>query len=110
MSPDVPLLISHTYLSSSATSPSPSLLPNVYCFGEPTSPKPPQASQVLHKLRDLDLGNVKAIPYVELCTASPLLPPMLEDIHLYLHSPGPPSRAYTPSGALTFGTHFSYNL
>ncbi|KAJ3872092.1 hypothetical protein F5051DRAFT_445527 [Lentinula edodes] len=77
---------------------------------QPTSPKPPQAPQVLHKPRDLDLGNVEAIPYIELHTTSPLLPPMLEDIRLYLHFPGPPSQAYTPSGALMFGTHFSYGL
>ncbi|KAJ3803667.1 hypothetical protein F5876DRAFT_84755 [Lentinula aff. lateritia] len=83
---------------------------NVYCFGEPTSPKPPQAPQVLHELRDLDLANVEAIPYIELRIASPLLPPMLEDVRLYLHFPGPSSQAYTPSGALTSGTHYIYDL
>ncbi|KAJ3804569.1 hypothetical protein F5876DRAFT_82944 [Lentinula aff. lateritia] len=84
--------------------------PNVYCFGEPTSPKPLQAPQVLHELRDLDLANVEAIPYVELRIASPLPPPMLEDVRLYLHFPGPPSRASTPSRALTSGTPYLYNL
>ncbi|KAJ3805982.1 hypothetical protein F5876DRAFT_81174 [Lentinula aff. lateritia] len=73
-------------------------------------PNFPQAPQVLHKLRDLDLANVEAIPYVKLCIASPLLPPTLEDIHLYPHFPGPPSRAYTPSEALTPGTHYIYDL
>ncbi|KAJ3858582.1 hypothetical protein EV359DRAFT_87510 [Lentinula novae-zelandiae] len=53
---------------------------------------------MLHKLWDLNLSNVKAIPYVELCTASPLLPPPLEDARRYPHFPGPPSRAYTLSG------------
>lgn len=62
------------------------------------------------KLRDLDLRNIKAIPYVELCTASLLLPPMLEDVRRYLHFPGPPFWAYILSGALTFGTYFSYDL
>ncbi|KAJ3805172.1 hypothetical protein F5876DRAFT_82087 [Lentinula aff. lateritia] len=59
---------------------------------------------------DLDLANVEAIPYVELHITSPLLPPMLEDVRLYLHFPGPPSRAYTRSGALTPGTHYIYDL
>ncbi|KAJ3804629.1 hypothetical protein F5876DRAFT_82852 [Lentinula aff. lateritia] len=77
---------------------------------EPTSPKPPQAPQVLHELWGLDLGNVEAIPYVKLHAASPLLPPTLEDVSRYLHFPGPPSQAYTLSGALTFGTHISYDL
>ncbi|KAJ3930138.1 MAG: hypothetical protein NXY57DRAFT_962977 [Lentinula lateritia] len=62
---------------------------NVYHFGEPTSPKHSRAPQVLHQLRDLDLANVEAIPYIKLCIASPLPPPMLEDW------------TYTPSGALT---------
>ncbi|KAJ3885375.1 hypothetical protein GG344DRAFT_82775 [Lentinula edodes] len=52
-----------------------SSFPNIYCFGEPTSPKPPQAPQLLHKLWDLNLCNVKATPYVKLHVASPLLPP-----------------------------------
>ncbi|KAJ3876017.1 hypothetical protein F5051DRAFT_430114 [Lentinula edodes] len=34
--------------------------------------------QVLHELWDLDLGNVKAIPYIEVHTASLLPPPPLE--------------------------------
>ncbi|KAJ3858821.1 hypothetical protein EV359DRAFT_87160 [Lentinula novae-zelandiae] len=84
--------------------------PNIYRLGEPTSPKPPKAPQALHKLRDLDLGNVEATPYVELHTASPLLPPTLADVHPHLLFPGPPSWAYTSLGALTLGTHFSYDL
>ncbi|KAJ3884372.1 hypothetical protein GG344DRAFT_84126 [Lentinula edodes] len=32
-------------------------------------------------LQDLDLGNVEAIPHVELRIASPLPPPTLEDVH-----------------------------
>ncbi|KAJ3808579.1 hypothetical protein F5876DRAFT_78588 [Lentinula aff. lateritia] len=78
--------------------------PNVHRFGEPTSPKPLRAPQLLHKLWDLELGNVKATPYVRLRVASPLLPPPLEDVNCYPHFPGPPSRAYTLSGALTFKT------
>ncbi|KAJ3803874.1 hypothetical protein F5876DRAFT_84239 [Lentinula aff. lateritia] len=37
---------------------------------------------------DLDRGNIKAISYVELCVASPLLPPPLEDVNRYPHFPG----------------------
>ncbi|KAJ3806676.1 hypothetical protein F5876DRAFT_80453 [Lentinula aff. lateritia] len=91
----------HTFTSRLSNPSESSSSPNVYCFGEPTSPKPPQAPQLLHKLWDLDLGNVEAIPYVKLCVASPLLPPPLEDVNRYPHFPGPPSRAYTLSGALT---------
>ncbi|KAJ3804423.1 hypothetical protein F5876DRAFT_83182 [Lentinula aff. lateritia] len=69
-------------------------------------PNFPQAPQVLHELRDLDLVNVEAIPYVEPRIASPLIPPTLEDVRLYLHFLGPPSWAYTPSGAPTPGTHY----
>ncbi|KAJ3910970.1 hypothetical protein F5877DRAFT_86693 [Lentinula edodes] len=69
-----------------------------------------QPPQVLHELWDLDLGNVKAIPYVKLHAASPLLPPPLEDISHYHHFPGPPSWAYTSSGALMSGTHINYDL
>ncbi|KAJ3872192.1 hypothetical protein F5051DRAFT_445426 [Lentinula edodes] len=80
-SPDVPLFTSCTYLSSSATSPSPSLL--------------------LHKLRDLDLSNVEATSHVELRIASPLPLPTLGDVHPPAHSPGtyPPGRI--PSRELT---------
>ncbi|KAJ3804917.1 hypothetical protein F5876DRAFT_82426 [Lentinula aff. lateritia] len=94
--PHDPIYASTSHLST----PTPQRLP----FGEPTSPKPPRAPQLLHKLWDLDLGNVEAIPYVELRTASPLLPPPLEDARRYPHFPGPPSRAYTLSGAHTFET------
>ncbi|KAJ3804281.1 Hsp70 protein-domain-containing protein [Lentinula aff. lateritia] len=58
-------------------------LPNVYHFDKLISPEPPQAPQVLHKLRDLDLGNVEATPYVELRAASPLPPPLLENASHY---------------------------
>ncbi|KAJ3803790.1 hypothetical protein F5876DRAFT_84431 [Lentinula aff. lateritia] len=44
---------------------------------EPTSPEPPQAPQLLHELWDLDLGNVKASPYVRLRATSLLPPPPL---------------------------------
>ncbi|KAJ3805549.1 hypothetical protein F5876DRAFT_81661 [Lentinula aff. lateritia] len=86
-------LVSHLYghlydpiyaFTSHLSNPSESLSsPNVYPFGEPTSPKPPQAPPLLHKLWDLDLGNVKAIPYTKLRVASPLLPPPLEDVNRY---------------------------
>ncbi|KAJ3803996.1 hypothetical protein F5876DRAFT_83970 [Lentinula aff. lateritia] len=68
------------------------------------------APQLLHELWDLDLGNIEAPPYFQLCATSPLLPPPLEDVNRYPHFPGPPSQAYTPSGALTFETHINYNL
>ncbi|KAJ3886375.1 hypothetical protein GG344DRAFT_81785 [Lentinula edodes] len=35
----------------------------------------------LNTALDLNLGNVEATPHVELCTASPLPPPTLEDVH-----------------------------
>ncbi|KAJ3804253.1 hypothetical protein F5876DRAFT_83479 [Lentinula aff. lateritia] len=81
-------------------------------FKQSDRPPPnfPQAPQVLHELRDLDLVNVEAIPYVELRIASLLIPPTLEDVCLYLHFPGPPSQAYTPSGAPMPGTHYIYDL
>ncbi|KAJ3803878.1 hypothetical protein F5876DRAFT_84229 [Lentinula aff. lateritia] len=44
-------------------------------------------------LWDLDLGNVKATPYVELHVASPLIPPPLEDASCYPHFPGTQSQA-----------------
>ncbi|KAJ3859061.1 hypothetical protein EV359DRAFT_68487 [Lentinula novae-zelandiae] len=46
--------------------------------------------QLLHKLWDLDQGNIEAIPYVELHVTSPLLPPPLEDVNRYPYFPGPP--------------------
>ncbi|KAJ3900742.1 hypothetical protein F5879DRAFT_992596 [Lentinula edodes] len=64
----------------------------------------------LLELRDLDLANVKANSYIGLRIASLLLPPTLEDVCLYLHFPGPPSQAYTPSGALMSGTPYVYDL
>ncbi|KAJ3809421.1 hypothetical protein F5876DRAFT_77788 [Lentinula aff. lateritia] len=67
---------------------SPLDLPQRISFGEPTSPEPPRAPQLLHKLWDLTLGNVKAIPYVELRVASPLPPPPLEDADRYPPLPG----------------------
>ncbi|KAJ3806286.1 hypothetical protein F5876DRAFT_80864 [Lentinula aff. lateritia] len=81
----------HTHLynpiyafTSRLSNPSESLSsPNVYRFGEPTSPKTPRAPPLLHKLWDLDLGNVEAIPYAKLHVASPLLPPPLEDVNCY---------------------------
>ncbi|KAJ3884127.1 hypothetical protein GG344DRAFT_84528 [Lentinula edodes] len=60
----------------------PACSPTPKRLGELTSPKPPRAPQLLFKLWDLDLGNVKATPYVQLRTTSPLQPPTLEDVHL----------------------------
>ncbi|KAJ3847104.1 hypothetical protein EV368DRAFT_88136 [Lentinula lateritia] len=59
---------------------------------------------------DLDIANVEAISYVKLRVASPLLPPTLGDVSLHLRFPGPPSRTYTPSGALTSRTPYVYDL
>ncbi|KAJ3929383.1 MAG: hypothetical protein NXY57DRAFT_963672 [Lentinula lateritia] len=124
-SPDVPLFTSCTYLSSSATSPSPAwyilntplnigpvpvplyLLPirnSLYslflylcfsqlCLSSLRSPirsntcfnftsKQPDSPTPTALLWDLSLGNVEATSYVELLAASPLPPPMLEDVHL----------------------------
>ncbi|KAJ3870915.1 hypothetical protein F5051DRAFT_446930 [Lentinula edodes] len=39
-------------------------------------------------LWDLNLGNIKATTYVELCAASPLQPPTLKDVHLQAPVPG----------------------
>ncbi|KAH7868585.1 uncharacterized protein C8R40DRAFT_1177664 [Lentinula edodes] len=39
-------------------------------------------------LWDLDLGNIKATPYIELRVASPLLPPPLKDANHYPPLPG----------------------
>ncbi|KAJ4487251.1 hypothetical protein C8J55DRAFT_558314 [Lentinula edodes] len=44
---------------------------------EPTSPNSPQAPQLLHKLWDLDLGNVGASPCVQPSAAPPLPPPAI---------------------------------
>ncbi|KAJ3884420.1 hypothetical protein GG344DRAFT_84058 [Lentinula edodes] len=90
-SPDVPLFTSRTYLSSSVTSPSPSLL--------------------LHKLRDLDLSNVKATSHVELRIASPLPPPTLKDNHPQAQSPGTYPPGCIPSLELTTSSPISiYDL
>ncbi|KAJ3911015.1 hypothetical protein F5877DRAFT_86623 [Lentinula edodes] len=78
---DVPLFTSHTYLSSSATSPSPSLLPR--------------------KLWDLNLSNVEATPHVKPRIASPLPPPTLEDVHPQAQSPGTYLPGRIPSRELT---------
>ncbi|KAH7870397.1 uncharacterized protein C8R40DRAFT_1175661 [Lentinula edodes] len=80
-SPDVPLSTSRTYLSSSDTSPSPSLL--------------------LRKLRDLYLSNVEATPHIELRIASPLPPPTLEDAHPQAQFPGTYPPWHIPSRELT---------
>ncbi|KAJ3897608.1 hypothetical protein F5879DRAFT_1075672 [Lentinula edodes] len=81
MAPDVPLFTSCTYLSSSDTSRSPSLL--------------------LRKLRDLDLSNVEATPHVKPCIASPLPPTTLEDVHPQAQSPGTYLPGCIPSQELT---------
>ncbi|KAJ3914154.1 hypothetical protein F5877DRAFT_83071 [Lentinula edodes] len=58
----------------------------------PNSPTPnalvSQPPQLLHKLWDLDPGNVEATPHIELHAASPLPPPILEDVHLEVPVPG----------------------
>ncbi|KAJ3897934.1 hypothetical protein F5879DRAFT_995360 [Lentinula edodes] len=67
--------------------------------------------QLLRKLRDLDLSNVEATPHVEPRIASPLPPPILEDVHPQAQSPGtyPPGRI--PSWELTTSRPISiYNL
>ncbi|KAJ3805038.1 hypothetical protein F5876DRAFT_82256 [Lentinula aff. lateritia] len=53
----------------------PQCSPNIHRFGEPTSPKPPRAPRLLHKLWDLKLGNVEATHYVKLRVASTERPP-----------------------------------
>ncbi|KAJ3870601.1 hypothetical protein F5051DRAFT_447438 [Lentinula edodes] len=71
----------------------------------PPLPLRDRAPQLLHKLWDLDLGNVEATPYVKLRAASPLQPPTLEDVHLQAPVPGtsPPSE-YNSYYAILLGS------
>ncbi|KAJ3912294.1 hypothetical protein F5877DRAFT_72524, partial [Lentinula edodes] len=55
-------------------------------------------------------SNVEATPYVELSAASPLLPPTLEDVHLYPQFPGPPLPGVYLLRSYTLNTHSLYDL
>ncbi|KAJ3884164.1 hypothetical protein GG344DRAFT_84473 [Lentinula edodes] len=83
MSPDVLLFTSRTYLSSAATSRNPSL-------SKPSNSPTPKR-----------FGNVEATPHVELCIASPLPPPTLEDVHPRAQPPGTYPPCYISSQELT---------
>ncbi|KAJ3859323.1 hypothetical protein EV359DRAFT_86536 [Lentinula novae-zelandiae] len=69
--------------------------PDIYRFGEPTFPKPPQAPYLLHQFWDLDHINIEAPPHIHPCIASPLPPPQLEDTNHH-----PASRDLLPRLAL----------